>query len=62
MQRGNPNVWTVHQARTCHQVEKIVSSIELETIFSEKGRQPRAYFTGYGSVRVSNNIAYITKL
>lgn len=50
MQRGNPNVWTVHTSKACFQGEKIILRVPVETVFNPTGAQPRAYFTGYGRV------------
>ena len=50
MQRGNPNVWTVHNSRGCFQGAEIISSVPMKTVFKKDGRQPRAYFSGYAHV------------
>jgi hypothetical protein len=52
MQRGNPNVWTVHTSRACHQVEIIQINVPVRTVFNPNGKQPRAYFVGYGTIKV----------
>lgn len=51
MQRGNPNVWTVHTSKACHQGTTIRILVPVETVFKPNARQPRAYFTGRGKVR-----------
>jgi hypothetical protein len=50
MQRGLPNVWTVHTSKRCYQGSRVRVSIPLETVFKAAGRQPRAYFVGHGRV------------
>jgi hypothetical protein len=59
MQRGNPNVWTVHTSRACYQVTEIKSYVPMLTTFKKDGKQPRAYFSGRAEVRVHNGIAYL---
>jgi hypothetical protein len=53
MQRGNPNVWTVHNSRGCFQGTGIISQVPMATVFKADGRQPRAYFEGYAFVTVN---------
>ena len=55
MQRGNPNVWTVHNSHGCFQGTRIVSKVPMETVFNPSGPQPRAYFTGYAHVTVQGS-------
>ena len=50
MQRGNPNVWTVHNCRGCFQGQRVLVYVPLESVFNKDGKQPRAYFTGKGIV------------
>ncbi len=50
MQRGNPNVWTVHTSRKCFQGDEVHIRVPLITVFKKNGPQPRAYCTGYGFV------------
>jgi len=60
MQRGNPNVWTVHNCRGCFQTHKVILRVPVETIFKKDARQPRAYFSGYGYLnRFDNGIIEI---
>lgn len=63
MQRGNPNVWTAHNSRACHQAEKLVimhdGKVVAETVFDPKARQPRAYFTAQASVKYKGSTAII---
>lgn len=54
MQRGNPNVWTVHFSDRCIQARSINVKVPLETIFNPQGRQPRAYLSGKGQVEITN--------
>lgn len=56
MQRGSPNVWTVHTSRACYQGRRVRIGIPLETVFKPLARQPRAYFVGYGQVRQRGGI------
>lgn len=60
MQRGNPNVWTVHNYKTCYQVRKVVFNCPLESVFNPLGTQPRAFFTGYATVEVANGVATLS--
>ena len=53
MQRGKPEVWTVHTSRGCFQGPYIDSIVPMHTMYNEDGRQPRAYFTGYADVVVN---------
>jgi len=46
MQRGNPNVWTVHFRGTCFQAQEIIFNVPSRTTFNPKGRQPRAKIAG----------------
>lgn len=59
MQRGNPNVWTVHNSQGCFQVQEIECYVHTRTVFKKDGRQPRAYFTGKGTVSIHGNTAVI---
>lgn len=52
MQRGNPNVWTVHVSGQCIQTEYVICRVPLETRFNVTGRQPRAYLSGKGRIEV----------
>lgn len=61
MQRGNPNVWTVHTSLGCFQGTKVVLRVEAETMFKPDGPQPRAYFTGRGRVRMDGSIIFIER-
>jgi hypothetical protein len=60
MQRGNPNVWTVHNSRACYQGTAIVSVVPMQTIFKPNGRQPRAYFEGFAHVRIAGDTIYLS--
>lgn len=46
MQRGNPNVWTVHFRGTCYQGEEVVFNVPTFTEYKPKGQQPRAKIRG----------------
>lgn len=59
MQRGNPNVWTVHLSNRCIQVKEVKVYVPVETIFKPDGPQPRAYFSGLAQVNVHKNVAYL---
>lgn len=59
MQRGNPNVWTVHTSKVCIQVEQVKCYVPLETIFKKDGPQPRAYLSGLAEIHVQKGIAYL---
>lgn len=55
MQRGNPNVWTVHTSQGCFQGTKIISHVPMETVYKPTGAQPRAYFKGLAFVQLNPN-------
>lgn len=59
MQRGNPNVWTVHNSRGCFQGEKIQLHVPVETVFKPNAPQPRAYFVGYGTVSMEGSVIIV---
>jgi len=59
MQRGNPNVWTVHMSGVCHQVKLVKPYVPMETRYVPNGPQPRAYFVGRGYLYVRKGVAYI---
>jgi len=59
MQRGNPNVWTVHNSRGCFQGEEVITTVSMKTVFNKDGRQPRAYFVGRGRVSIQDSKIYI---
>jgi hypothetical protein len=59
MQRGDPRVWTVHYAGKCLQAENVIMSGPLQTVFRPEAPQPRAYFTGYGTARLSGKTVYV---
>jgi hypothetical protein len=59
MQRGNRNVWTAHTSQGCYQAEHIKILVPVETVYKENGRQPRAYFTGYGHVKIEGKTIII---
>jgi hypothetical protein len=60
MQRGNPNIWTVHTSDRCYQVKRVVTYVQLETVFKPDGPQPRAYLSGRGTVVIDGDTAYLT--
>lgn len=60
MQRGNPNVWTVHNADGCFQVQTVESYVPMRTVFKTNGRQPRAYLKGKGVLSIDGSTAVIS--
>lgn len=46
MQRGNPNVWTVHFRGVCVQGTEVVFNCPTRTTYNPKGQQPRARIIG----------------
>ena len=46
MQRGDPNVWTVHFRGQCIQCEGIEFRVPTSTKYKPNGRQPRATMVG----------------
>ena len=59
MQRGNPNVWTVHNSHGCFQAKEIEVLVPIKTIFNPQGKQPRAYFSGYGFIRYEGKTLFV---
>ena len=59
MQRGNPNIWTVHTYRACYQVREVKAYVPLQTVFNPKGPQPRAYLTGNADIYIRKGVAYL---
>jgi len=59
MQRGNPNIWTVHLSDKCIQVREVQVAVPIETIYRPEARQPRAFLCGKGIVTVQGHTAYI---
>ena len=61
VQRGDPDVWTVHLSDQCIQVQHVEIRVPVSTVYrGATARQPRAYFKGKGVVRVSDDTATIT--
>lgn len=46
MQRGLPNVWSVHFRGRCYTAPKVLIKRPVESTFDPNGRQPRAKFKG----------------
>lgn len=46
MQRGDPNVWTLHFRGMCMQAESIKFNVPIQTDYKPNGRQPRATLRG----------------
>lgn len=56
MQRGLPQVWTVHFRGTCYQCEQIIFNVPTRTTYRPDGQQPRAKMRGMAtSVRVGTD-------
>jgi hypothetical protein len=55
MQRGNPNVWTLHFRGMCFQAESIKFNVPITTDFKPNGRQPRATLRGECHVVLSSS-------
>ena len=49
MQRGNPNIWTVHYRGQCIQTKGINFRVPVLTKYKPDGRQPRAVLEGYAN-------------
>jgi hypothetical protein len=60
MQRGNPNVWTVHTSNVCYQVREVKVYVPVETHYNPTGQQPRAYFTGRAYIEVRKGVAVLS--
>lgn len=59
MQRGNPNIWTVHLSNRCIQVQVVEVQVPIQTVYRPTAEQPRAFLTGTGIVTVKGHTAYI---
>jgi hypothetical protein len=59
MQRGNPNVWTVHTSKKCIPAAVVKCYVPLETKFNPTGRQPRAFLCGEGNIYLNGSTVYI---
>jgi hypothetical protein len=63
MQRGNPNVWTAHTSKACHQAEKIQivhkGKVVAETVFKPESNQPRAFFVATGEITMRDSVAVL---
>ncbi len=46
MQRGNPNVWTVHWKGKCYPAREVEINVPVTTRYVPNGRQPRATMRG----------------
>ena len=56
MQRGLPNVWSVHFRGTCYSASKVKLRVPIETRYVPQGRQPRATLRGWATtVRVNRD-------
>lgn len=56
MQRGNPNVWTVHTSDRCIQTRNVHVKVPLDAIYKgPEARQPRAFMKGKGVITVGRN-------
>ena len=60
MQRGSPNVWSVHVTGRCIQTPRIWCNVPIESRFTPDGRQPRAVFAGRGEVQETQEGVVIT--
>lgn len=49
MQRGLPQVWTVHFRGTCYQTEQLIFTVPVRTRYRPDSRQPRAILIGVAS-------------
>jgi hypothetical protein len=50
MQRGKPEVWTVHTGGQCIQTREIRCQVPVASHFYPTRQQPRVFFTGTGHV------------
>lgn len=61
VQRGDPDVWTVHLSDQCIQTKHVDCRVRIETVYrGATARQPRAYFKGKGRVIVRDDLVIIT--
>lgn len=61
MQRGNPNVWTVHFRGTCYQGQEVIFQVPLKTRYRADGKQPRATLRGMARRVYSDGVALIVQ-
>jgi hypothetical protein len=50
MQRGKPQVWTIHLSDRCVPAREVHVQVPVQTVFRPSGPQPRAWFEGYAVV------------
>lgn len=60
MQRGEHQVWTVHNSLGCFQVDAVQIKVPMDTVFRKDGPQPRAKFKGRARVHIVNGVALLT--
>lgn len=61
VQRGEPDIWTVHLSDQCIQTKKVICTTPIETVYrGQKAQQPRAYFKGVGIVDVFDDHVVIS--
>lgn len=62
VQRGNPDVWTVHLSDQCIQAKSVRVYVPLQTVYKgATARQPRAYMKGKGIIRVHKDYVSIVR-
>lgn len=60
MQRGWPEVWTVHTSQGCFNVLEVRMRCPMDSIFNPNGRQPRAKFKGKAFVQITRGVATLS--
>lgn len=56
MQRGNPNIWTVHTSKACIPARHVVVQVPIEAIYKgPEAPQPRAFLVGRGQIDIQRN-------
>ncbi len=60
MQRGEAEVWTVHNSLGCFNVIEVRMNCPMHTVYAPNGRPPRAKFKGTARLIIVNSVAYLS--
>lgn len=61
VQRGDPDIWTVHLSDRCIQTKVVRCTVPVTTVYrGVTARQPRAYLKGKGRIHVKPGEVRIT--
>ena len=61
MQRGSPNVWSVHFRGTCYMTPKVIVGVPIESVYKPNGKQPRVILRGWArNINVYHDRIFVT--